>query len=370
MFNTILSPERDRISRRPLDHWIHDLETQYYEYLPLITQDFPYADFEVILNNISLIAFYLGKKDLAEELCKTSQRFFFDAYVTKVAQAKGKNCPNKFGVIQPWINLIRLDRFLGKFSDSKEKLQEIKYQNDTYSLAGHFLKQADISRQAIQLMSHCYMDEYIKIHLAQKSYDVILNFITEIPQKQHLYKAQILFLLETKAIVSRHTPDAVTIPFLLQNIVDEIPEEEKLVFALKYVHWLMLENEGQQAKEHLKLIVANFDYPKNIPLFKLRLWLQVARTCQEIGLIDELETLSLWLYKAFTEQDDALSVLELARMVTSTSLSSPFWKTIIEQSTYTKVKNDPPIDRPSWVEQGINFSTTLLTFMNKQIATN
>jgi len=82
-FNYIINEERSRIARLPIDCWLNILQKKFLNNVINSENKNKFQELELILNQLSLILFYIGKRQLSKQLCINAQKFFFKVYIEK-----------------------------------------------------------------------------------------------------------------------------------------------------------------------------------------------------------------------------------------------------------------------------------------------
>lgn len=328
-FYQILCPERDRISRPPIDNWLHTLSKDYD--LKVLNSDNSnrFEELEVILNNLSLIFFYLKEVQMAEFVCQGMRKYLYDVYYKNHLF----DCPNKYGVIQPWINLIRIDRFQGNKDAALEKLDQLVCRGGIYSLGSLNMNAVRLSDQAKSFITFCYIDEKSKLLLAQSAFEELQNFVALCLQNFTLHPQQINFFLEIKSIMmARDMPE--NIISFLSSIIQELSFEEGKYFQLKQAHYLLMTKDHQGVLKILDQILEQKFIHDKTPIYDLRFWINVAYCYLEIGFKHQAYKIFDEIYHYFSGYNDELSLYEISLKFNESSESHINWLDIKNNSTY------------------------------------
>lgn len=328
-FFTLLFPEKDRIAREPIGSWLDNLSSSFDESI----NNCNFHDLEVVTNNLSLVCFYLGHKDISRNMCINAHHFFYKTYVVKKIP-----CPNKFGILQPYINLIRLCRFLKQWDEAENTLSFMRKYDTHIQVGGYKLDHSDFSSDAIGLLQSCRLDEWIKMALYQKSYTTIVRFLKKgisPPTKNH-----VLYFLELKIISYVAMGQKEHAPVFMESIINELKGEEAMRFHLKLVHFYILIEDSSKARTILKTILDVYKEPNTkTPLYELRLWLNLARTCKELKKNKFVKSICNTILPLFEDKNDELSALAVARLIKETGYENEYTQEILQKNSYAYLQN-------------------------------
>jgi tetratricopeptide (TPR) repeat protein len=220
--NKMIHPE-DRIVRRPLSGWASELASMLREIAAVRHKQKYAAKIAEIYNNSALIFLSLGDIKSARELCYSQiQLFITSSHVLKLVDHV------KF-VIQPWINLSRIDRLEGDLPAAIKKLELLNLHDKAEVVLGNSRVLSDSLKKALsadeemnQIVKTCCLFEPIKAYMYEKKYHDMRQFI-EIKQtsilrshQAYLQEAMIVALVNTGRI-----KDAVDV--LCQALVSSHP---------------------------------------------------------------------------------------------------------------------------------------------------
>ena len=163
--NKILHPE-DKLARKPMKQWIDDINS----FLkPINSQQKLMEHSEeiaIIYNQATYIMAAIGDFSNAYQFCKMAIVLFNNLF------NKSKYNEHLFYCIQPWINLIRLDRMCAREPDARTKL-ELLIQKSKHTQCIHEqiitkTLQLNLPKNIIEVIDNAYIFEHLKIVLQQK----------------------------------------------------------------------------------------------------------------------------------------------------------------------------------------------------------
>jgi len=170
VYNVLFFPE-DRIIKKPISDWVEELTIkaeQTRKKDDTITEAGTIAE---ILNQSALIYFSLGQYEAAKEICYLQINYFINI---------NKKAPNlhllKY-VMQPWVNLCRLDRAAGNINDLLKKLYQVANARQLL----HALR-SDPEFYSVLLLSRLL--EPVKAYLKFNRYHELLRLLKNISRWQ------------------------------------------------------------------------------------------------------------------------------------------------------------------------------------------
>ena len=332
-FSYIINPEKDRISRLPINFWVDSLKEDFINQVNNNDDLKKFISLQLITNQLALILFIINEVELAKKLCLNAQKYFFNIYVRE----KIFYCNDKFGILQPWINLIRIERFLKNFSASYTKLESLKLNESHYKLDDYIVDKKDLSIEAQQLLTHCYIDEKVKLLIDDDRYIQLDDFLEECI-KEHSNSYQIFLFLEARVIAMFNSAQRDLIPNFIDDIIAESPKDEKNLFKLKLVHYYINVKNNDLALEALEELYSEFFITLVSPLYILRFWLMVGKTCYELAEFKKMSEIFNNLYKPLLIKNDELSLWEISILMKDTIYSDLRWELLAIDSTYSATK--------------------------------
>ena len=171
----------ERIARRPLRSWLLQLSRDFDQLVHLNNYKIDATNIEslaIIINQTGLIYAMVGEITAARELCERAIDYYYALYKST------NNTLFLFQVMQPWINLGRLDRIIGKHSASIGKFQLLIEPELAVTRVEKIIARAvtlaKTGNKAIQsLIDNCKVMEPIKSYLAEKNLSAIDALLTE-----------------------------------------------------------------------------------------------------------------------------------------------------------------------------------------------
>lgn len=175
--NKLLSPQ-DRVVYGSLSQWSSELISAIQLIDVYSENEINYDKIADIFNNAALILFCIGDVKSARELCYSQIQMF-----VSLGKKSGNSHLYQY-VFMPWINLIRIDRLEGKFSDAMNKLNMLSATNNMKikvaddSLATYLMAdRAELDADAYLLIKNAVTFEFVKIYLETHQYAELIHYI-------------------------------------------------------------------------------------------------------------------------------------------------------------------------------------------------
>lgn len=189
--NKLINPE-DRIVRKSLEVWIEKIQSDLRNIKLNDLNEIQAARLAEIYNQSALIMFFVGRIDLAKDLCYAQMQFFQN--LSHIHPYSIKH------IAQPWINLSRIDRYEGNESDSVEKINHlyraIHFQHESRVDASLFYRAINACPETKRVVNFCHIVEPIKTYLYSEQYDSIIDLYS-VENESSIVNA---FIYEAKSI--------------------------------------------------------------------------------------------------------------------------------------------------------------------------
>lgn len=192
--NKILHPE-DKLARKPIISWVEDINTSLKAINTLKDLIEEAEKIALIYNQSTYIMAVVGDFKSAYRFCYAAISLFNNIFIQS-----GK-AEYLFYSIQPWINLIRLDRMLMKKDDALNKLRLLISNNFSQaptnyeSIISSVFSQNPTSN-LLEIINNAYVMETLKIFLQEKNYKGILD----LKQRANLNGFHLSLIAESEVI--------------------------------------------------------------------------------------------------------------------------------------------------------------------------
>ncbi len=312
--SSILHPE-DRLARINLSAWF-DREWELLSSID-INDKTTLKKFAASLNMLALVLASAGLYQSSIDLCHLSIELFF-----KISQENSR--PVLSFTIQPWINLSRIDRLLGNYSQALLRLDHLNSDNN-------FLKHHDIISQArdefygknseiTRVIDNCRVIDYLKVLLEMNS-DRVAVFPKESLSTAYLRSAyaEILLLSWMKNQNYEEALDLANQQFC-EGDPRMIP-----VFALRRAELLFLMGDAETAKQEVSKLV-KFVYKDLLPkdlapdLNNLAFCAALINLAQRLPEYSDTVELAKTVLAQYQQLKDELGVIKLLKQLNAMGL--------------------------------------------------
>lgn len=285
IYNQFMHAEHDRLPRLNLVDWMTLLQKKLESMI--FQKKFNSSNQEIlenhasIMNQLSLILVYAGKRMEASKLCLS----LIDDYTS----FSKKNTSIHSLALQPWINLGRLDCLAKEYSLALEKYElMLTNQPITHDYAHMILKTfKNTSYHNHKLFRYIALYEILKTYLLTKQYHEILNRFEPMILKNHINNH---LIIEACLIASFNTHDFARYHQHTKDLYDA-----NNIINLHVYHLRHLENILTAKKQYTHELVLNPMYPYCLRMLEIH-DINPSHLYFIISYINTLEHLQLYSY--------------------------------------------------------------------------
>lgn len=333
----LLHPE-DRLTRKNIHTWLLELLTLTNEW------QYDYKQLAMLFNLTSFLHMAIGNLNAAERLCRKQIDYF-------IQQSKKESTLLKF-IIQPWINLGRLDRIKGDYELAYHKfslLANLSGNNNDVNLfhvdTNYLLASIGLDEEVQQVIKTCSIIEPIKTSLAAKSYLETLNKIelARADKKNHPYAS---LFDEVEIISYAHLNKMTEAKITCQEALRSAPPHLYHLFLFRQAEIALLENDTA-ASEILITLVKFITYLEvdkidaNHILFCLKVG-QLLQKNNHASLAKNVFQKSFQLAQSFGDELFSIECLEGLQKLTSDNLYKRLLNNYISNSAYQHIVHRYP----------------------------
>lgn len=339
-FDKILYPEFDRIPRLPIDIWCNKLKCLITRMMKSANSDqdinFIIEDVKLVTNQLSLLCFYLSQDEVAKNICEKAIYFFYN--YREITGDIRSEC----GIIQPYINLIRLDRFKFQNSDALSKLSTFNpfNVNDEIGILGLQVQLSSLSMPTLNLLKLCFVDESIKTFVNLKDYDRLSQFIDYLESKQEISNVPQELIEEAKTICFYHIDLINTVNYIDHLLTKKMSKEFYDIFLLKLSQVHAKLGNLDIAKLLVQKLFKN--YVRSMPFIEfhhLRFGINIASGLIFFDMKKEAKELIKLLLVKNTTYNDELGQLECFFLLKEEDDFIFNWKDLLKKTHYLRFKN-------------------------------
>ncbi|HEY2913347.1 MAG TPA: hypothetical protein VGK21_08315 [Candidatus Angelobacter sp.] len=329
----VLLPQ-ERARRRPLPEWVDEIHASLDRARDGWANDLPGATTGVMacFNQAALLEVHFGRKHLAEGLCMRALSWLDGL----IAQTGNIECyKNGF---QPFVNLARLDRINGSWTEALSKLDVLRDGLNLHSIRLHHLAVADdVLRIILQdnklltILNNMCMIERLKTLLKAEMYDQVLDLAVE-PSTGALLPQ---FLAEAQEVAFCCTGEFGLARRLVERYLHRAASADPTVFLFRFAEVLAASGEhGAALNALLKLkdiFVRSQAKLGSEPLTlmnRLTLLLRTSSLFSHLNAQEECRELAWLGYRAALQLDDVPLICEFLHLLARAGLQDIHGKNI------------------------------------------
>lgn len=334
----LLHPE-DRLVRKNIHTWVLELLTFTKAWQETTEHD--YKHLAMLFNLSSFLHLAIGNINNAERLCRKQIDFFLQ-------QSKKEYTLLKY-IVQPWINLGRLDRLKGNYELALTKFEILKnllkpnsiVDRDIFHVdAAYLLASIGMDKEVQQVIKTCSLIEPIKTSLATRAYSETLNKIESIRhEKENVTYAS--FFDEVEIIVHAGLGKVAEAKRICILALEHVPPHLLHIFLLRQAEIALLEN-NTTASELLVTIVKFIMYlePLNIDANHVFFSLKVAQLLLKNGHTSLAKNVYQKAFQLAQHMGDELYIIESLeglQKITQENLYKRLLYNYVSNSSYQQI---------------------------------
>jgi hypothetical protein len=328
IINKVFFIEVDRIARLPIASW-HDCLLGKLDSIKKIASFRDVETLEIIVNQMSLIAFYAGWEKEAREICKN-----FIAYYKKNIFEK-KIGEHQLGILQPFINYIRLERLIGNVQGALHFLDFINplSANGELFIFDNKFSYSRFSDASKRLMTFCFFEESVKSFLQLRQYKELSKFLDSYAFLA--VRDQNALAIEARSIsIYYDKGGSAAIDYLKSNLC--LVKEKFIPGLLLKLSIFFYDGKQTEVAYSSLLEIYNFYFSSinTLGLPELRSCINLLILSQKFGILHMVIDMVEPLLDKFTSLNDELSQLELLLLVKDNERFKQIWKETLESTDY------------------------------------
>lgn len=313
----------DRIPREPLSAWAERLSQDLVQNLRgLRTVRDLCGAVAANANNTALVALHQGATSVARMLCK--RQFCWQHRFSR----RSKDEAIAARVVQPWVNLARLDGMSGDWQAALARLAGLRdYQlNGRLELgpvrirSGAWAAVADTQEYFEETLDTMYVLDSLKVLLLNGKFVETLTFASRLDPD--FPRGLLEFGMEASIVAASWLGDAAEARRIAASARSATRGWKHVVFTIRLAEAVAREGDGDEAREVLApviTVVSRVSAEKKGELQQLYVLQRLSTLCRELGLDQEARSLAEDVYRGARAAADEVFEIESLRTLSAIS---------------------------------------------------